>query len=196
MLKIYLENRSFYGKMFKYSVELRRSQMTIRRMSITCWISNSTNTYSEYIISTYWFPLQQLLHERDAVLDYSNFCFVYQGLSNTTEAFRGVLLYIHLTSFLFIDCWLGDELSAHVSTTEQFIFSYVLSVYFTAVGKWYTSYFCFNHYVDIEDISKVSVRFTCCWILKTLHMKCFKCLLRSVIYCIWTECLKLLMSHN
>jgi len=94
--------------------------MTIWRMSITCWLSNSTNTYSEYTIPTYCFPLQQWLHERASLLCYIYIfsCFVYQSLSNTADALQGIILYIHLTGFLFIYCWLGDELSIHVSTAE------------------------------------------------------------------------------
>ena len=120
MLNIYLENCVFYGIMWKYTVQLKRSQMKIWRMSITCWISQSTNTHSEYIILTHCFPLQQWLHESASVLwhTYIFSCFVYQSLSNTVDAFRCILLYIHLTGFLFIYCWLGDELSTHVSTTD------------------------------------------------------------------------------
>jgi hypothetical protein len=53
-------------------VEPGRSQMTIWRMRIACWIPKATNTYSEYAILVA-FPLQQLLHERTSVLPYSYF---------------------------------------------------------------------------------------------------------------------------
>jgi hypothetical protein len=36
-------------------------------MRIECWITNATNTHSEYVILIV-FPLQQLLHERASML--------------------------------------------------------------------------------------------------------------------------------
>jgi hypothetical protein len=47
----------------KYIVEPDRSQMTIWRMRVACWISQSTNTHSEYVIRIA-FPPQQWLRER------------------------------------------------------------------------------------------------------------------------------------
>ena len=44
-------------------VELDRPQMTLWRTRIACWIPESTNVQSEYVILTA-FPLQQWLHER------------------------------------------------------------------------------------------------------------------------------------
>jgi hypothetical protein len=56
--------------MGKNVLELDRAQMTIWRMRIECWIPNSTNTHSEYVI-VITLPLQQWLHERPSMLRYT-----------------------------------------------------------------------------------------------------------------------------
>jgi hypothetical protein len=56
------EKRAFYEIMLENVVETGRPQMTIWRTRIACWIHNSTNTHSEYVILTD-FPLQQWLKE-------------------------------------------------------------------------------------------------------------------------------------
>jgi hypothetical protein len=48
-------------------VEPDRSQVTIWRKCIACWITKATNTYSEYVILIA-FPLQQWLNERAWIL--------------------------------------------------------------------------------------------------------------------------------
>ena len=48
--------------MWKSAVGPDRLQMTIWRMRIACWISEATNTHSQYVILTA-FRLQQWLHE-------------------------------------------------------------------------------------------------------------------------------------
>ena len=53
--------------MWKNTVEPGRTQMTIWRMRIACWISKATDTYSEYATLTA-FILQLWLHERASVL--------------------------------------------------------------------------------------------------------------------------------
>ena len=53
--------------MWKNNVQPDRPQMTIRRMSIACWMPNATNTHPEYVIRIA-FPRQQWLHERASVL--------------------------------------------------------------------------------------------------------------------------------
>jgi len=53
----------FIRKCGKNIVERGRSQMTIWRMRIVCWIARAIDTHSEYVILTA-FPLQQRLHER------------------------------------------------------------------------------------------------------------------------------------
>ena len=57
------ENRAVYEIMWENIVEPDGPQMTIWRLRIACWITEATNTHSEYVILTA-FPLQQWLHER------------------------------------------------------------------------------------------------------------------------------------
>ena len=64
------ENQSVYEITWKNNLERGRSQMTIWRMCIACWIPKATNTHSEYVILIA-FPLQQWLHERVSVLRYT-----------------------------------------------------------------------------------------------------------------------------
>ena len=51
-------------------LETDRTLMTIRRMSIACWITKATNTQSE-CVTLIVFPLQQWLHERASMLSYT-----------------------------------------------------------------------------------------------------------------------------
>jgi hypothetical protein len=44
-------------------LEPDRSQMTIWRMQLTCWINKAEDTHSEYVLLIA-FPLQQRFHER------------------------------------------------------------------------------------------------------------------------------------
>ena len=48
-------------------VEPSRSQMTVRRMRIACWIPKTTDTNLEYLI-LYAFPLLQWLQDRVSML--------------------------------------------------------------------------------------------------------------------------------
>jgi hypothetical protein len=48
-------------------VESDRPQMTTWRMPIACWVTEATNTHSEYVILTA-FPLQRWLHEHASLL--------------------------------------------------------------------------------------------------------------------------------
>jgi hypothetical protein len=50
-------NRAFYEMQINM-VQPDRPQMTIWRMSFTCWVTKATNTYLEYVILIA-FPLQQ-----------------------------------------------------------------------------------------------------------------------------------------
>ena len=64
--------------MWKNIAEPNRSQTTIWRMSIACWITKGTNTHSEYVILIA-FPLQKWLHERASMLRYTyTACLVLQ----------------------------------------------------------------------------------------------------------------------
>jgi hypothetical protein len=64
---------AFYEIVWKKVGEPDRSQMTIWRMRIACWIPKATNTHSQYVTPTA-FPLQQWLHERPSML-----CCTYFG---------------------------------------------------------------------------------------------------------------------
>jgi len=52
------ENGAVYEIMWKNIIEPGRPQMTIWRMRIACWITNGTDTHSEYVILIA-FPRQQ-----------------------------------------------------------------------------------------------------------------------------------------
>jgi hypothetical protein len=54
------ENRAVYELMGKNNVEPGGSQMTIWRMRIAYWISKTTNTHSEYVI-TYYFSTAKMV---------------------------------------------------------------------------------------------------------------------------------------
>jgi len=63
----FFENRTVY-EMWKNILERGRSQMTIWRMRIACWIPKATN--SKYVILI-TLPPQQWLHERTSILCYT-----------------------------------------------------------------------------------------------------------------------------
>jgi len=63
------ENRAVYEIMWENMAEPGRPQMAIWRMRIACWITDTTNTHSQYVI----LPLQQCLHVRAPVLRHSTF---------------------------------------------------------------------------------------------------------------------------
>ena len=65
----FFENRAFYEIMWKNVEEPGRSQVTIWRMRVACWISKATITYSEYVMLIV-FPQQQWLQERASVVRY------------------------------------------------------------------------------------------------------------------------------
>jgi hypothetical protein len=60
----------FLTLMWKNITEPGGSQMTIWRKSISCWITKTTDTHSEYVIRID-FPLQQWLNERASLLHYT-----------------------------------------------------------------------------------------------------------------------------
>ena len=63
------ENRAVYEIMWKNTVERGRPQMTIWRMRVSCRITKTKDTHSEYVILIA-FVLQQWLHERASLLSY------------------------------------------------------------------------------------------------------------------------------
>jgi hypothetical protein len=75
----FFENRAFFETTWKNIAAPGRPQMTTRRMRIACWIPQSTNTHSEYVILIA-FPLQQWLYESSVMLRYTNIaCLVSHG---------------------------------------------------------------------------------------------------------------------
>jgi len=62
-------NRAVYEIVWKNIVERGRTQMTIWRMRIACWIPKATNTLSEVVILND-FLLEQCLYERVSMLRY------------------------------------------------------------------------------------------------------------------------------
>ena len=61
------ENRAVYEVMWKSILEPGKSQMTIWRVRITCFITEATDTHSDYVIII-TFPRQQWLRERLTLL--------------------------------------------------------------------------------------------------------------------------------
>ena len=72
-----------------------RLQMAARRMRIPCWITEATNTHSEYVILNA-FPLQQWLHERSSILRYTYIACLVFLLS---------FFYFFVLTLLFISSW-------------------------------------------------------------------------------------------
>jgi hypothetical protein len=72
MFNFFFENRALCEIMWKKFVQPVRSQVTIWRMRIACWIPKDTNTHSEYVILI-GFVRQQWLHEGSSMLRYSYF---------------------------------------------------------------------------------------------------------------------------
>ena len=69
--KYSVENCIFYEIMWENIVQPDTPQMTIWSMRIACWISEATDTNSDYVIFID-FPLQQWLHESASMLRYTS----------------------------------------------------------------------------------------------------------------------------
>jgi len=63
-------NRDICVKMWINIVDPSRSQVTIWRMLIACWIPTVIKAHSEFVILV-GFPLQQWLNERASMLRYT-----------------------------------------------------------------------------------------------------------------------------
>jgi len=70
LLLFFFQNRAVYEKMSKNIVDGGRPQMTIWLSHVACWIPETTDTHSEYVIAIV-FPLQQWLHEGKSLLCYA-----------------------------------------------------------------------------------------------------------------------------
>jgi hypothetical protein len=66
----FFQNRTVYEVMWKHSVQPGRPQMIIWRMRIEWWVTQATNTHSQYVI-LFAFPPQQWLHEHASMLRYT-----------------------------------------------------------------------------------------------------------------------------
>jgi hypothetical protein len=66
----FFENRAVYETVWKNMVERYRPQMKIWPMRTACWITKTTNIYSEYILHNAS-PLPQLLNEHASMLRYT-----------------------------------------------------------------------------------------------------------------------------
>ena len=64
------ENSAVYEITWRNIVEPKRSQMTVWLMRIACWLTEATDTQSEYVVHIF-LPLQKWLHESVSVLRYT-----------------------------------------------------------------------------------------------------------------------------
>jgi hypothetical protein len=87
-----VENRAVYEKTWKNIVEPDRSQMTIWRMRITCWIPKATNTHSEYVRHID-FPLQHRLHERALYVHFLS-CRIWNFFYSNLRVTNAFLLWV------------------------------------------------------------------------------------------------------
>jgi hypothetical protein len=87
--KLFSENRTVYGIMWKNTVQPDRRQMTIWRMYISCWEPKVTDIHLQYTYVKHTdFPLQKWLNERATVLRYTYIaCLVHYHHSTCTESF-------------------------------------------------------------------------------------------------------------
>jgi len=87
--KLFSENRTVYGIMWKNTVQPDRRQMTIWRMYISCWEPKVTDIHLQYTYVKHTdFPLQKWLNERATVLRYMYIaCLVHYHHSTCTESF-------------------------------------------------------------------------------------------------------------
>ena len=71
----FLTNHAFHVTMWKNTIESGRPHMLILRMRMACWVFKATHTHLDYVILIAC-PLQQLLHERAAMLIYTYIAFL------------------------------------------------------------------------------------------------------------------------
>jgi len=84
--------------MWKNTVQLSSSHMTLTRMRIVCWLPKAKNTHSEYVILTA-FTLQQWLKERASMLLHSTLSVLFITVRVFTARYETNL---YLLSNLFL----------------------------------------------------------------------------------------------
>jgi len=55
-----------------------------------------------------------------------NLFFLFQSLGNVADVLQGLMIYIYFAGAMCLYCWLGNELSTEVSTTDHLKFSFNL----------------------------------------------------------------------
>jgi hypothetical protein len=56
------------------------------------------------------------------------FFFIFQNLSDIADASQGLIFYIVLAGSLYVYSWLGEELSSHVSKSDNLTFRFILYI--------------------------------------------------------------------
>jgi hypothetical protein len=98
-----------YEILWKNRVEPDRSQITVWRMCIACWLTLATDTHSEYVIHTA-FPLQRWLHESSSLLRYTYIAYLVcfsVGLSESHQTMVTNTVFNNFTSILAHDTHVG-----------------------------------------------------------------------------------------
>jgi len=83
----FIWKRALCEIVWKNTVKPDRPEMTIMRIRIACWITNATNTHSEYEILTALPPLQWL-HEHVSILRYTYMACPFFTLWHKLKNFR------------------------------------------------------------------------------------------------------------
>jgi len=101
--------------------EPERTQMTIWRMRIACWITKATNTHSEYVIFIA-FPVQQWLYERTVRLPDSTLPVLYKfarGPVRGCDFVRCVPFCNFMFPFAYIFIWVRKLDSDSLTETKN-----------------------------------------------------------------------------
>ena len=105
--------------MWKNTVQPGRPQITIRCMRNACWMTQATNTHSEYV-KPIAFPLQQWLHERGPMLRLYANCLSSQYLDyprNFVKWFLFFGFYDQNSVHMFLLRVLRPKFGTHVSSS-------------------------------------------------------------------------------
>jgi len=131
----FFENHVFYEIMWKSIVQPDRTQMTIWRMRIACFVPKGTDTHSEYV-TMIDFPQLQWFHERNCVLHYTHIvCLVpiYNLPSVTSDSFKR-----RVENYRKHICLSISLLRFSIKILKFFIkifLKYIIFVYFNALNK-------------------------------------------------------------